>query len=256
MYSCKVFCKEILLWEEKNLIGRGKNGMKSIENTECGLTGNMLNENAKNLKRDITKISGIYKIINKDNGKYYVGSSENILGKRGRWEEHIRLLKNNKHHNSHLQNAWNKYGQGMFYFIIIKEVEKDRLFIEEQTYLDIARLELNKCYNLSFIADRPEITHRTRQLIREKSPRYGPKNGMYGVHKFYGTPMKDKKGKKNPSYNHTLFSFFNEVTRETFNGTKREFSEKYNIHIRNIHLLTNGKWKSTFGWILRGVKNV
>ena len=48
---------------------------------------------------------GIYKIINKVNGKYYVGSSLNI---NKRWSVHKSALSKNKHHNDHLQNAWNK----------------------------------------------------------------------------------------------------------------------------------------------------
>jgi hypothetical protein len=58
------------------------------------------------------KTSGVYKIINKVDGKYYIGSSGDIRGfNRGRWYGHINKLKKNKHINSHLQNAWNKYKQ-------------------------------------------------------------------------------------------------------------------------------------------------
>lgn len=54
--------------------------MKEIEPTECVTTADTLKPNEKRPETDITKISGIYKIINKINGKYYVGSSDNILG--------------------------------------------------------------------------------------------------------------------------------------------------------------------------------
>jgi group I intron endonuclease len=53
------------------------------------------------------KSIGIYKITNIVTNKLYVGSSIDI--KRRKYE-HIRLLKNNKHNNIHLQNAYNKYG--------------------------------------------------------------------------------------------------------------------------------------------------
>ena len=100
-----------------------------------------------------SSVSGIYKIINKINGKYYVGSSDNILGTTGRWKEHINGLKNNRHDNKYLQNAWNKYGESNFEFIIIEEIPKEKLFEIEQKYLD--KLKLNRrnlCYNLSFNA--------------------------------------------------------------------------------------------------------
>jgi predicted transcriptional regulator len=62
--------------------------------------------------------------------------------------------------------------------------------------------------------------------------------------------MIDKKGKKNPSYNHNIYTFHNELKNKHFTGTKREFSEKYNINMQNIYKLFNGKWKQTFGWKL------
>ena len=48
----------------------------------------------KNQCKNIGKISGIYKIINKIDGKYYVGSSKNInIGSDCRFKNHLRCLK-------------------------------------------------------------------------------------------------------------------------------------------------------------------
>jgi group I intron endonuclease len=104
------------------------------------------------------KISGIYKIINKVNGKYYVGSSKQILEHNGRFYEHKRLLRQNKHINPHLQNAWNRYGEDNFNFVLVENVNELNLLIVEQKYLDIAKLEKHKCYNISFIAGKVEMT--------------------------------------------------------------------------------------------------
>jgi group I intron endonuclease len=60
---------------------------------------------------------GIYAIKNKINGKMYIGSSYNI---KQRFTAHKSALKNNNHRNKHLQNAWNKYGEDNFEFIIIE----------------------------------------------------------------------------------------------------------------------------------------
>ena len=97
------------------------------------------------------KLSGIYKIINKTNDKYYVGSAQNI---RKRFCEHKRELELNKHHCFKLQNAWNKYNYTTndFDFIIVENVMKDKLFDAEQKYLDIAKTERDKTYNCSFDA--------------------------------------------------------------------------------------------------------
>jgi len=82
----------------------------------------------------MTIISGIYKIENKINGKLYIGSSKNI---ENRFKEHKTMLKNNKHHSSHLQNSWNKYHENNFLFDKIENVEKlDNLLSRESFYIE------------------------------------------------------------------------------------------------------------------------
>lgn len=76
---------------------------------------------------------GIYRIKNKTNGKCYYGSSKNI---ERRWKTHLNQLRNNKHINSFLQNAWNKYGEDNFIFEIVEECELEGLFGIEQKYID------------------------------------------------------------------------------------------------------------------------
>lgn len=61
--------------------------------------------------------SGIYKIENKVNGKVYIGSSNSI---KRRWQKHKALLRHGKHQNSHLQAAWDKYGEDNFSFSVIE----------------------------------------------------------------------------------------------------------------------------------------
>lgn len=67
---------------------------------------------------------GIYKIENLLNGKVYVGQSADI---EKRWSTHKAELRNNYHHNAHLQNAWNQYGEANFAFSIIEECGVDQL---------------------------------------------------------------------------------------------------------------------------------
>ena len=59
--------------------------------------------------------SGIYTIICKTTGKYYIGSAVWI---RKRWRNHREDLRKGKHHNLYLQRAWNKYGEDNFDFIV------------------------------------------------------------------------------------------------------------------------------------------
>lgn len=66
------------------------------------------------------KIAGVYKITNKENGKIYIGESENI---NRRWSEHITDLVSNKHCNNKLQNEFNFYSKDNFIFEIIESIE-------------------------------------------------------------------------------------------------------------------------------------
>jgi ribosomal protein S27E len=79
------------------------------------------------------KICGVYKITNIVNGKFYVGSSNNV---KSRWYQHKSKLRENRHGNTHLQNAWNLYGEENFVFEVIEECEPEFQFEREQHYLD------------------------------------------------------------------------------------------------------------------------
>ena len=88
------------------------------------------------------RYTGIYKINNSANGKFYIGSSKDIVG---RWNNHTKNLRMNKHHSSYLQNAWNKYGADCFSWSLIEECELDRdvLIAREQYYMDLLRPHYN-----------------------------------------------------------------------------------------------------------------
>jgi group I intron endonuclease len=104
---------------------------------------------------------GIYAITNKINGKHYIGSSATI---ERRWVQHCSDLKNHRHGNEHLQNAWNKYGKDSFEFSILIECLFDELLDCEQQYLD------NKPgYNLSFVAGRVEMTDKVKEKLSMKA---------------------------------------------------------------------------------------
>ncbi len=164
--------KEDVIWEEKNLTESQKKLENNGESDACGIiiVTNELKETVPSIDtiKIKKKISGIYKIINKVNGKYYVGSAKNV---RDRWAGHKHCLNKNIHKNSHLQSSWKKYGSNNFEFLLIKEVELNILLIEEQKYLNIAKSEQDKCYNKSFLADRIEMTPKVIDKIRESNRR-------------------------------------------------------------------------------------
>jgi group I intron endonuclease len=78
--------------------------------------------------------SGIYKIVNKTNGKCYVGSAVNI---EQRWHGHKSDLKLKKHHSAHLQRAWEIYGADSFEFEVVEYVDKQLLIQREQYWIEL-----------------------------------------------------------------------------------------------------------------------
>jgi excinuclease UvrABC nuclease subunit len=77
----------------------------------------------------MSKKSGIYKIVCTANGKVYVGSAVN-LDKRKR--EHFNALRSNRHHNKHLQRAFNKHEEDYFKFEVVIECDEENLLQEEE----------------------------------------------------------------------------------------------------------------------------
>jgi len=263
---------EKVIWEEKNLTELKMNGEQLSMNVECDITGNTQPPSVKQ-DLDVTteeKISGIYKIINKVNGKYYVGSSNNIYGiPNGRWYQHKMHLKYKVHYNKHLQSAWNKYGESNFDFVIIEKCIKNDLLEREQYYLNTAKLEIKKCYNKSFLAERPEWTNDSRQkrsiqISGKNNPNYGNGNKIKGIHNpFFGkkhsTITKNKmsvnhknvEGINNSQYDSKKYLFHNNITNEQFYGTRYDFRKKFNnIKPSGLSILITQKSHSYKNWII------
>lgn len=113
---------------------------------------------------------GVYEIINLANGKMtsYVGSSVDV---KKRWQQHMWALRNGQHHNLHLQNAWDKYGEGAFSFCVLEKVNSEiELLDREQFYLDRA-FGIGGTYNIARDATMPtlglECSKETKRKIGE-----------------------------------------------------------------------------------------
>lgn len=94
--------------------------------------------------------SGVYQIQNLINGKCYIGSSKNLNTRK---RIHFSDLKLNKHHNSKLQNAFNKYGEKNFEFSILEYINNPENLIKiEQFYIDFFDVVSNG-YNIRIFAE-------------------------------------------------------------------------------------------------------
>ena len=107
----------------------------------------------------------LYQILNKVDGKFYLGTTCDI---DRRWKEHKRSLSQGTHHSIYLQRAWNKYGQDSFQFKVIKKIIKQRRKEIEQYFLNKFQ-----CYN-------PSIGYNMNKKVDSR----------------YGRPMSDEAKKK------------------------------------------------------------
>lgn len=228
--------------------------------------------------------SGIYKIRNRLNGKYYVGSSIDIDGVCGRFYHHKYKLVNNCHHSQKLQNAWNKYGESNFIFEIIELTPESTLEEIEQRYLDIAKKEISHVYNISFVAYRIEMTDEIKNKISlaqkerlrdsrnhhmfsknhkqetkdkiskcllgrytaEENPNFG-KHHSEDIRKTMGRKGVIS-GNKNPRYDRNVYRFVNRNTAQEFLGTRFEFMKKFELKRWFVDYLVKGKIQETRGW--------
>lgn len=100
----------------------------------------------------IPRTSGIYKITCTANGRFYIGSTDNL---RRRWSVHRRELRGQYHHSIHLQRAYNKYGEASLVFEIIELVMPWALMDREDYWIGKLKPFGDVGFNLSLRANAP-----------------------------------------------------------------------------------------------------
>lgn len=122
--------------------------------------------------------SGIYKIVNKIDGKIYVGQSIHLEKRKN---EHFKELINNKHQNQHLQYAFNKYGINNFDFIVIEYCDKNVLDDREIYYINLYNsLDDNFGYNIREGGKSGTFTDETREKLMKKKM-FIPENTVFNI---------------------------------------------------------------------------
>ena len=81
----------------------------------------------------LPRSSGVYQIRCVPTGKIYIGSAVDL---KARWDMHRRRLRRGNHSNIHLQNAWDKYGETKFVFLVLEYANKTDLLEVEQKWID------------------------------------------------------------------------------------------------------------------------
>lgn len=122
-------------------------------------------------------MKGIYKILNTENNKIYIGKCENFIKRK---KEHLKLLRKKKHFNIHLQYAFDKYGEDKFMFILIEECDdlndKEVYYINEYNSLD-------KAYGYNLQAGGLGGKHSEETILKQKLNKEEKAKKIYGFNK-------------------------------------------------------------------------
>lgn len=121
------------------------------------------------------RIWGIYSITNLVNGKFYIGSSNDMVR---RWRDHCNKMEQKKHGNSHLWGAWHQYGKENIQFKVLEIFNPELETIEENLKslrnLEWKYIDETKCYdknigyNQTIRADSP-CTDAYQKLVEGKA---------------------------------------------------------------------------------------
>jgi group I intron endonuclease len=104
----------------------------------------------------------VYKITNNIDGKFYIGSTNNLIK---RYYTHIHDIRSGKNTCVKLIRAVNKYGEDNFKFEIICECTTDEVLKTEQEYIN----SLKPHYNVAKIAGSNLGIKRTEEVKYKKS---------------------------------------------------------------------------------------
>lgn len=123
--------------------------------------------------------SGIYLIRNTENGKIYIGQAKGEEGIAGRKKSHLKSLRRGTA-SSHLQNAWDKYGEQAFIFEVLHLCPPNECDYWEDFYLtQFESWKRDNGYNIEKLSRRGpgSCSEETRLKISaaNKGKVYGPR---------------------------------------------------------------------------------
>lgn len=195
---------------------------------------------------------GIYGIINKINGKVYVGQTgERFLR---RYWHHQWKLRDNSHDNMYLQNAWNKYGEDNFDYVVLEVVEDSSLLDElEIKYIDYYKKK-NLSYNMLLGGGGRrgfKMSENAKRIIAEKNRQH-----MLGTKHSEATKKKMSETRSGRHINRSTDILNQDIVRNIklllISGkSASEVSKELGIEYRLINnLIANNTWKTVFvdGW--------
>jgi group I intron endonuclease len=123
---------------------------------------NISNEHRQKYFSQKEKGGVVYKITNQIDGKFYIGSTNNLIK---RYYTHIHDIRSVRNTCVKLIRAVNKHGEDNFTFEILCECSTEEILKTEQSYIDT----LNPTYNIAKIAGSNLGIKRTEEIKLKKS---------------------------------------------------------------------------------------
>ena len=166
---------------------------------------------------------GIYRCVNINDGRSYIGQTKSL---RIRKQQHLRLLRDHNHSNTHFQRSWDKHGEYNFDWYTVETCSVEELDELEQYYID--RYEAySDGYNHTIggggtrgYKHSDEFKEQLRQrMIGSNNPMYGrtgPLNPTFGM---------DRSGEKGSMYGRHHTDTANEKNRQAHLGRKNANSK-------------------------------
>lgn len=201
----------------------------------------------------MSKIICIYLLKCVVNQKQYIGQTINLS------------LRAKQHQRGKIQvidKAIQKHGWDNFNLIILHQWNLIPADPYEMTALETAWIENEQSliqqggYNVALFG-RNILGYKHSPIAKRKMSHWHSNKTLSTEHKTnIGKTSKGRRypnlclGDKNPNFDHTLYSFKNQLTNEIFNGTRYDFYTKYNLNKGCVNALVNKKYKFTKNWIL------
>lgn len=212
--------------------------------------------------------AGIYAIINKINGKLYVGSSKNMLN---RYNGHVYDLKKGKHHSIYLQRSVDKHGLKNFKFKVLELIDDISILHDrEQYWLDYYESYNHEVgYNISPSAHGGVFANETKEKIRETlKERFKDKNNHPSYKRIVSKETREKISKANIGNDRSLEAIKKTIEKQRKiqpedmpiikemllkNTHCNIIAEKYNVNVQTIWRIRQGK--HTLSYLLNGGYN-
>lgn len=198
----------------------------------------------------------IYCIENNINGKRYVGQTKHFVNRK---RSHISSLRHNRHSNSYLQYAWNKYGESAFSIYILQECTIDELDETERYYIAMFNTT-DRAYGYNRESggnEKKRVSDETRRLISKNhadvsgvnNPMFGRTQSIESINSFASNP--NYINRKHRGVESHMCSISEDVAAKIkrhfsdghslYRGEIRDIAKKYGIssgivsHIKNGH---------------------